>query len=153
VPERVVQTTLLAAGLAFGCALIHLQAAADHLDESRLYAVLFVGLGAFQAGWGVVMMRRPSRAAIWTGVASSVLVIAAWVASRTVGLPLGPDTAGPEAAGVLDVLATLDEAVIVALLLAALGPPRARTAWVLQALGLLLVLFSSLVLAAGLHAH
>ena len=149
----------LAAGLAFGCALIHLQAAIDHVSESRLYAALFVLVALAQAGWAGALLRRPSRRTVLAGIAGSLVMIAAWCASRTVGLPVGPDAAGPEAVGLLDVLATLDEAAIIALMFLAVRPaagPGVRAgagAGVLRALALILILFTSLVLAAGVHAH
>jgi hypothetical protein len=147
---------MLAAGLSFGCALIHLQAAADHLSESRLYAVSFLFVAVAQGAWGVAMLSRPSRAAIWAGIVGSLIVVAGWCASRTLGLPIGPDSSGPEAAGVLDVLATLDELAIVAMLAIAIrgaGGRAGAAVTVLRTSALMLALSSSLVLASGLHAH
>jgi hypothetical protein len=55
------------------------------------------------------------------GALGNGAVAAVWIASRTTGLPIGPDAGEPEPLGVKDVLATADElvcAAIVALLLA-----------------------------------
>lgn len=146
---------VLAAALSFSCALIHAQAAVDHFSESHLYAVLFCLVALGQAGWGVALLRGPSPALLGAGVVGLAGVVIAWVASRTVGLPLGPDTTGPEAAGLLDVVATLQELVVIALagLVLSSRRPVRPVAVGLRALGLTLLLFSSLVLAAGTHAH
>jgi hypothetical protein len=148
---------LLIAGLAWAAGLIHLQAAIDHADESRLYAVLFVLLAVAQAGWGVALCRHPARSLLRAGVAGSLGVVVVWVLSRTVGLPVGPDLGNPEAPGPLDVIATADELVIALMLLLELFPRlgalilhRGR---LLEISGVLLLVVSSLVLAGGAHAH
>ena len=151
--ERGRTDLLLAAGLAFACALIHLQAAIDHFDETALYGAAFVAVAVAQAGWGVLAVWSPGRLVPVAGMLLNLAVLAAWVASRTVGLPVGPDAAGPEAAGLLDVVATLNEIAMVALMAATIGRRRGRAVDALRGAGVLLVLFSSLVLAAGVHAH
>jgi len=107
----------LACGLALATALIHVQAAADHLGESPLYAVLFVAVAAAQIGWAVAAHRRPSQAVLVAGAAMSMAVVCVWALSRTVGLPVGPDRSAPEQPGALDVIATINE-VALALLVA-----------------------------------
>ncbi|MGH2858123.1 MAG: hypothetical protein ACRDMJ_11645 [Solirubrobacteraceae bacterium] len=151
---------LLACALAWGTSLIHLQAAADHLDESLLYAVLFIGVAAAQIAWGIVLYRRPGSRTLLAGAIGSLAVAGVWLLSRTVGLPVGPDATGPESAGFLDVLATVNEIVLAILALglrarpdAITGEVRIRHLRALRAAALVLTLLSSMVLAGGLHAH
>jgi hypothetical protein len=51
----------------------------------------------------------PSRLWLWLGIAGNALVIAVYVASRTVGLPFGPDLHNPESVGALDVVSCVLE--------------------------------------------
>ena len=46
---------------------------------------------------------------LWLGIAGNALIMAAYVASRTVGLPFGPDLHSPEAVGALDVMSCVLE--------------------------------------------
>jgi hypothetical protein len=148
---------LLACGLAWATGLIHLQAAADHLGEYWLYGVLFLTLAAAQFAWGAAVYRSPGRRLLIAGGLGSLVVIAVWVASRTSGLPIGPTPGDPEEVGVLDVVATANELVLAALLARRLWPGRVmrggRSAGLLKAAALLLILLSSMTLAGGLHAH
>jgi hypothetical protein len=148
---------LLACGLAWLAGLIHIQAAIDHFDEYVPYALLFIVLAAAQLLWGVALYRGRGRRLLYAGLLGSVAVIVAWLASRTVGLPFGPDLGSPEPVGILDVVATIDELAIAALMTLALRPLRAsRQATAVRTLNagaLFLVVVSSLVLAGGLHAH
>ena len=153
---------LLLAGLAWSAGLIHIQAAFDHLDEYSPYAFCFIATALLQLIWGGASYRRPSRRLLWAGIAGSLGVGAAWVLSRTSGLPLGPDARAPETVGLLDTIATLDELALSALALSLLLPSLARgRRWaiphrarvVLRAMALLMVLASSLVLGGGFHAH
>jgi hypothetical protein len=51
-------------------------------------------------------------------------VIGLWLASRTIGLPVGPEPWTPEAVGTADIVCTALEAVVVALLVLAARRPR-----------------------------
>jgi hypothetical protein len=91
---------------------------------------------------------------------ASLAVVAVWVISRTVGLPVGPWAGRPEPFGIADITASVDELVLAGLIFAMLRPDRwiaARLAWLdasncarmssmLFALSLLAVLF-------GKHSH
>src|SRR5262249_62247097 len=56
-----------------------------------------------------VLLWRPSRLWLWLGMAGNAAVLAVYVASRTVGLPFGPDLHHPEQVGALDVVACVLE--------------------------------------------
>jgi predicted branched-subunit amino acid permease len=146
---------LAISGLAWSAGLIHLEAAADHFEEYVPYAVCFVALALLQIIWGVAVSRRPSPGLLRAGIAGSLAVIAVWVLSRTAGLPFGPDLHAPEAVGILDAIATIDETMLCVLASLTLRPTidRRRLYAALQATGVLMILFSSLMLGGGIHAH
>ena len=50
-----------------------------------------------QAIWAAVVLWRPSRLWLWLGIAGNAIILAVYLASRTTGLPFGPDVGHPEA--------------------------------------------------------
>ncbi|MHB8242541.1 MAG: hypothetical protein ACYDHN_11170 [Solirubrobacteraceae bacterium] len=93
--------------------LIHLGAAVDHFQELPLYPLAFMLLGTTQIGWAAMIVTRPSRRLLLAGCAFNVCVIALWVASRTVGVPIAPRPWVPETAGIADLVETFGELVVV----------------------------------------
>src|SRR5260370_11990484 len=59
-------------------------------------------------------MWRPSRWWLWLGVAGNALILLVYVASRTVGLPIGPDVSHAEPAGALDIVSVILEVALIA---------------------------------------
>jgi hypothetical protein len=59
--------------------------------------------------WPAVLLWRPSRLWLWLGIAGNAAVIAVYVASRTTGLPFGPDLHNAESVGALDVVSCVLE--------------------------------------------
>lgn len=145
---------LIACALSWLSAFIHVQAAVDHFDESWPYAVAFLVVAALQLVWGVMAYRSQGRRLLVAGALGGLAVALAWGFSRTIGLPVGPDRGAPETAGLLDVAATANELVIAGLVVLALRRevPR-RVSRALVGSALLLIVFGSLLLAGGLHAH
>jgi hypothetical protein len=141
-------------GLSWAAGLIHVAAAIGHLDEYVLYAVFFAVLAAVQFGCGIAVYRAPSRALLRAGAVMSLLVVALWIVSRTSGLPIGPEPWQPEPVGLIDAVASADEAVLALLAAAWLrsGPTR-RLAGYGHGAALCLLLLSSLALTGGGHVH
>jgi hypothetical protein len=171
--ERVLPATLpnwlfIACGLSWGAAVIHVSAAISHAGESGLYTLFFALLAPIQLGWGLLMCRSPSRRLLLAGCLLSLAVVVVWAMSRTFGMPIGPKPWHPEAVGLVDSLASLDELTIVLLAWSCgagfgggdgLGasPDRGwRAARAVRAgaqlLGVVLILLSSLALLAAGHA-
>jgi hypothetical protein len=157
-PARQIDNDLLAVcALSWAAALIHVQAAGWHVHEYLPFAASFALLAVAQLGWGVAVYRRPaSRRILWAGLWMSVAVAALWLASRTVGLPVGPERWSAEPIGAADVIATADEvvlAVLVGLRLASRAP--GSPARVAPALGMVtalaLVSLSSLSFMFAAH--
>ena len=97
------------AALSIGAAAIHFAVVFEHFDEYTLYGVFFLVISWAQVIWPAVLLWRPSRLWLWLGIAGNAIVIAVYVASRTVGLPFGPDLHAPESVGALDVLSCVLE--------------------------------------------
>jgi hypothetical protein len=94
-------------------AVIHFAVTPEHFEEYVPFGVFFVALGVFQLVWGVILPGRASPALLSLGLVVNLAVIVIWVASRTSGLPIGPEAGEAEEIGLLDGLATASEALIV----------------------------------------
>jgi hypothetical protein len=155
---RIDDGLFVACGLAWAAGLIHVVAAIQHVDEYVLFAVFFALLAPAQFAWGTALYRRPGRRLLLIGAIGSLLVVALWVASRTTGLPLGPEAWTPEPVGPVDAIASADE---LALALVAVMQLVQRSGGALGrgfrhavlAAGTCLILLSSLALVLGGHAH
>ena len=97
------------AALSVGAAAIHFAVVFEHFAEYALYGVFFLVLSWAQVIWPAVLLWRPSRPWLWLGIAGNAVVIAVYVASRTAGLPFGPDLHNPEPVGALDVVSCVLE--------------------------------------------
>lgn len=134
-------------------ATIHFAVIPPHWDEYVPFAVLFAVSGAFQLLWAAAVLVRPDRVVLLAGAVVNLGVPAAWVLSRTVGMPIGPEPWTPEAVGFADLAATLFElaaaAGAVALLSSWGRQLEARTTRVgaqLAATGIGITLFAALAL-------
>ncbi len=95
-------------------ALIHVMAASHHFSEWWLFGTGFVVMAVVQAACAIEFERsasRAPRAAGRTGRQRADRLL--WVWSRTLGLPIGPESGEAEAVGVADTLCTVTELVIV----------------------------------------
>ncbi len=128
---------LLCVGLAAGAALIHVSATVDHARYALLFSVFFACLVAAQLAWAAALLITPSGGVLRAGLLLNAGVVAVWAFTRTLGPPLGPEPWHPEAVGVLDALATIDELAIVALLCGLLRPALRLSAPLLVALSLM----------------
>ena len=110
VRRTILATTSLAAGG------IHAVVIPEHLRESPLIGLFFAATAVFQIGWAMLIEEGRDRdeRLLSLGAALNGAVVVVWVLSRTVGVPLGPEPWTPEPKGVLDVIATVLEVVLVA---------------------------------------
>lgn len=109
-----VEVLLGVAALSGGAGVIHAAVTGEHFDESLAYGWFFVMAAVAQCGWPVWLLRSGSRQALAVGLVGNLAIVALWVVSRTLGLPVGPEAGEPEAVGALDPLATVYEVGIVA---------------------------------------
>lgn len=106
-------------------AAAHLGAAFEHRESSLLVAV-FVSVAVVQLAAAVVFVRAGGRRASLAMAVTTVVLLAAWVVSRTVGLPIG-HSHGPERAAALDITATAAQVLV--LLTIVRGRSRRATSW------------------------
>ena len=97
------------ASLSAAAAAIHFAVVFEHFKDYTLYGVFFLVLAWAQLIWPAVLLWRPSRLWLWLGMAGNAAVLAVYVASRTAGLPFGPDLHHPESVGALDVVSCVLE--------------------------------------------
>src|SRR5579859_107417 len=102
------------AALSAGAAAIHFAVVFEHFSEYMLYGAFFLVISWAQVIWPVVLLWRPSRLWLSLGIAGNAAVIGIYVASRTAGLPFGPDLHDVEAVGALDVVSCVLEAALIA---------------------------------------
>jgi hypothetical protein len=97
------------AALSIGAAAIHFAVVFEHFVEYALYGVFFLVIAWAQMVWPAVLLWRPSRLWLWLGMTGNAVIIVVYVASRTVGLPFGPDVHHAESLGALDVVSSVLE--------------------------------------------
>jgi hypothetical protein len=100
------------AALSIVAGAIHAVVTPSHFTEAWTHGAFFAIVAAFQLAWAVRIYARPSPRGFRIGVAASLAVIGVWIASRTIGVPFGPDQWQAEAVGPLDLGATASEAMI-----------------------------------------
>jgi hypothetical protein len=114
----------LLATMSLGASLIHFAVAGEHFAMTWWHGAFFA-VGAFiQLAWAVLIALRPGRGLLASGMALNAAFIAAWVVSRTTGVPFGPDAGQAEPAALADTLATGLEAVVVVVAGVVLARPR-----------------------------
>jgi hypothetical protein len=97
-----------------GAAGIHFGVMGEHFQESIAFGLFFAVVAWGQALWAVGILVASSRALLLAGFVGNAAVVAIWVISRTVGLPLGPEPWTAEGVGVADLTSTILEIAIVA---------------------------------------
>lgn len=118
----------LAAALA-GASIIHFAMVPQHMTEWALEGWAFLLSGWAQLALALVIIVRPRRWVLSLTAILSVVFIAAWVVTRTVGPPWGPNAGDAETAAFIDVACVAIEGVTVLLAIAALVRPRLGAAW------------------------
>jgi hypothetical protein len=138
-----------------GAGLIHAAAAGAHAGD-RVTVVLFAMVAVAQVGWAAVALQRPERAVALVGAGLNAALVLAWLATRTVGLPLLDALREPEAAGVQDTVCAGLGLVAAGLALVAVVRPRWRAGAMpplaASALAVLVVALAVPTMAAD-HAH
>lgn len=138
---------LVAAGLAAFVAASHLEAAVGAFASSPGLSAALVGVGLAAAGWAVRIAHRPSTGVLLLGAGAALALVAVWVWTRAIGLPLDGMRRAP--VGVLDALTAFDELLLAGFAVAgARGSRRAsRERWPL--LGSAAISLSFIALAMG----
>jgi hypothetical protein len=116
----------VAAGLSLLAGLVHAWAGPEHAREWWAYGLFFAAAAAAQGVYGLILwtqgievrggwpaVRVPVYAA---GILGNVGIIAVWLVSRTVGVPIGPEAFETEPVGALDAASKTLELALVAVL-------------------------------------
>ena len=114
----------LLAALAAASGVVHLAFAGEHMDVTWAHGTFFAVVGWAQLALAVAFVVRPDRRVLAAAVALSTAVVAAWVVSRTVGVPFGPDAGEAEPVALADALVTGFEVVLGLVVLVASGHVR-----------------------------
>jgi hypothetical protein len=111
-PASPTPAVLMLATASAGCAVIHVAVCPEHFREATIYGVFFAVAAAAQAAWAVLILLCPSRRLLAAAAAGNAAIVALWVLTRTVGLPVGSEPWRPEAVGGADAGATQLEIVL-----------------------------------------
>ena len=104
----------LVASLLVGAGAVHFAMALSHFGESTAEGVGFLVAAWLQILLAVAVVFRPARRVAIAVVAVSAACIAAWVVSRTAGLPFGAHAGHAESVTIVDgVTVTMEAATIV----------------------------------------
>jgi len=120
------------AALSVGAAAIHFAVIFEHFDEYSLYGVFFLVLAWAQLVWPAVLVAlslaaRRLAAWLWLGIAGNAIVLVIYFSSRSIGLPVGPDTKTVEAWGGLDLVCSIEEILLIVIAAAILARPGLLT--------------------------
>ena len=123
-------------------ALIHLWVTPEHFEEWWGYGTFFLVAAIAQGAFGVALLRRPRRLLLLLGLGGNVSIVALYLVTRTVGVPLfGPNAGEIEGLGAMDLCATVSELAIFigtgAVLLRGLSLQMRRTALIVLAIAVL----------------
>lgn len=136
----------LAAALSLAAAGIHFAVAPEHFDEYWLFGWFFIVVAWLQAIWALALVGFASRRLVLIGgISLNVAVVGLWLWTRTIGVPVGPDSGATEAFGWADIAASgleVGTAVVAAALLLE-KPEISHDGW-----AVLWLVLGSVVLAA-----
>lgn len=162
VKGRVATVYVVAAVMSLAAAGIHFAVMGEHFQEYVVFGVFFSLVAWFQALWALGVVVAPTRWTLAVGLVANAAIACAWLVSRTAGMPIGPEPGIAEPAGLLDVLSTVLELLIVVACAAVLlrgqnsqasGGRRSRALFV-GALALGLIVLSTIGIAvAGEDEH
>jgi len=116
---------LLLVGMLAGAAIIHAAIIPEHFGEWPAAGIFFTLLVVAElAVAGLVLTRIRERAALYAAAVLSVVPLVAWLWSRTIGLPFGPEPGAAESIGAPDVIACVLEVGVLLAVWALLDPGR-----------------------------
>jgi hypothetical protein len=114
---------VLLAALSGAAGVIHLVMVPSHMAQSTVEGVGFAVAGWSQLLIAALVFLAPSRAVLRAAVVANLAFIAAWVVSRTAGLPFGENAGHAESVGFLDLTCVALEAALVLASCAVLARP------------------------------
>ncbi|MBI3648489.1 MAG: hypothetical protein HY240_07065 [Actinobacteria bacterium] len=107
--ERPQVERLALAGLSAAAGAIHLLVVREHLQEYALFGAFFLVSGLAQLAWAAMALGPRGSGFYLAGNLGNAAIVALWIASRSLGLPIGPEHWTPEILAFHDVLCTVFE--------------------------------------------
>jgi hypothetical protein len=156
-PARVLLATLSA-----GAGAIHLAMVPSHANQWLPEGIAFALAGWIQLGFALLIVVRPSRPAVRAMVAANVVFVGAWLTTRVVGSPFGPEAWSPHDASFVDLVCVACEAALIGVSVMLLTRPGlgagmrpARVKWLAIVPIGILALASAAIASPGAtnHAH
>ena len=99
-----VRATILAVSLG----LMHILATPLYFEQWLGYGVFFFTAAVLQVMYSMALaVSPPNRTLLWLGIAGNGAILALWVLTRTVGIPIGPMAGEVLPLGLLDGLAQI----------------------------------------------
>ncbi|MDX6375790.1 MAG: hypothetical protein QOE98_93 [Gaiellaceae bacterium] len=130
------RSAVAASALSLLAAWIHFAYTASHWRNWWAYGLFFLATGIFQGAWVPAILRWPrSTWVALAGIAGNFAIVAMYVWSRTVGIPMGPHWGVVEKTSAIDLACTAAEIVIMGLVMTMVGTKTRR--WIVNALLLL----------------
>ena len=123
------------AALSLGAGVIHFAHAGEHFDLTWYHGTFFAVVAWLQLSWAAAVVVRPTRNLLLAGALGNLVVIGAWLVSRTAGLPFGPEKGNAEEIALSDALATGFEVLIVLVAVAVVLRPALAQQSIRPALG------------------
>ncbi len=121
--DRDLTVRWLAAVLSLTAGAVHFGYAPHHLSEDWAHGWFFLLIAAYQCAFAVLIVARPRRWVWASAIIVNVGIIATWVISRTIGLPLGPEALRSEVFSAPDIVSSVVEGIIILLAIVALAFP------------------------------
>ena len=87
-------------------AVVHAIVAPEQFGESVLYGTFFLVTTVAGLGYAVAVLTTPTRPLLVTGLVANAGIVALWLFTRVVEVPVGPSAGEREAFGALDVVAS-----------------------------------------------
>jgi hypothetical protein len=107
----------LAAVLSLVAAVIHVWVMPEHFAEWWGYGLFFLVAALAQALYALIILRAPTPTVLWLGIIGNLAIIALWLVTRTIGIPVfGPHAGEVEEVGTIDVVSKLIELLLVIVL-------------------------------------
>jgi hypothetical protein len=119
-----IDARVVLAAASAGAGAIHLAMLPSHWGESVAEGLGFAIAGWLQLVFAAFVLTRPSRSLLRFGVVLNAAAIAAWIVSRTAGLPFGTHSGHAETAGFIDITCVAFEAVLIVACAVLLARPR-----------------------------
>jgi len=94
-------------------AVVHAMVAPEHFEESALYGGFFLATTVAGLGYAVWVLSRPTRTLYVAAVIANVSIVALWLTTRLIEVPVGPGVGETEPFGTLDIVASSAEVLCV----------------------------------------